>query len=630
MNTNELLGQVACKVRSMLFKIILKAGSGHLGGCSSSTELMTAMYFGGVLKYDPKNPRHFGRDRVIVRGHLGPLRYSIFNLLRWVDDGELDSYRKLGSRLQGHESMEMLPGVDITPSGMLGMVLSYGVGSAIALRKQNIQATTWVFLGDGEEQEGNVSEAARHAASIGIDNMVCIIDRNCKQLSQPTKDVDGASDLKKIWEGYGWNVEEIADGNSMYQIIDALKKPRLRNIPTLFIANTIKGIGLRDSEKHPSRYHTLSSCSVEIVQEAINLMETSISGIDFNNAVSELLSEVKRPSNIKPVVLSQPSEIKMGETNVPEEGLVDYLRKMIQEIKNNPLLRFYVLTADVTVKKLALACGFHESHVTYIDPGIREQHMLGIAHGIAVNDPNSIIMVMENDAFLFRAADQLNAICQAGSKMIIFGGDSGLCGDRNGATHQSVGQPGAMMNMCGLTFFEPSDTIDLENCLNWAIYHKGPVYIRLHDREVDTFLIPNKERRIDSYVVYEPSSKLSVIVAASGLPVREAIKLAKNKDRGGIGIRVINIISPMALSSQLAGLIEDNIPVLTVYNGNPDTLQSAVSKSVMENILSRPKIIVGHGFRAGTSGSIEDLLKYFRLDAEGIEAEIQRRFPWVM
>lgn len=192
----QLLETIVDWVRSMLFQVILHANSGHLGGSSSSTELMVALYFGGILKYDPKNPRDPNRDRVLVRGHLGPLRYSIFNLLGWVKEEELLTYRCLGSRLQGHESMESLPGVDITPSGMLGMGLSFGVGSAIALKEKGSSAITWVFLGDGEEQEGNVSEAARHAASIGLTNVVGIIDRNLKQLSQSTSNVDGASNLK--------------------------------------------------------------------------------------------------------------------------------------------------------------------------------------------------------------------------------------------------------------------------------------------------------------------------------------------------------------------------------------------------------------------------------------------------
>jgi len=620
---------IARKVRAMSFQLILTAGSGHLGGCSSSTELMVAMYFGGILKYDPGNPRHPGRDRVIIRGHLGPLRYSIFNLLGWVGDTELDTYRRLGSRLQGHESMGALPGVDITPSGMLGMVLSYGVGSAIALSKQDIPATTWVFLGDGEEQEGNISEAARHAANIRLNNLVCILDRNGKQLSKQTKDVDGASDLKKIWDGYGWQVEEITDGNSITQILNVLEKPRVRNCPTLFIANTVKGLGLRDSEYHPSGYHTISSCPKDAVREAISSTDPILSKVDLDTIVCTRLSAVERPILPVSTALSEPPKIHLSDTDVPEDGLIEYLSKMIIAVKDDPLLRLYVMTADVTVKNLALLCGFYQPHVVYVDPGIREQHLVGVAHGIAVSDPNSLIMVMESDAFMFRAIDQLNAVCQAGSRMIIFGNDSGLCSAKNGSTHQTVGQPGALINMCGLTFLEPADVVDLENCLNWAVNHQGPVYIRFHDGTVRSFAVSEAERNLVAYTAYDPRSQPKVIVVASGLPTGEAVKLAISKDKDGVGMRVVNVINPKDLGAEFASMMIGGIPVLTVYNGNPDILQSAVAKAVMEYPGSRPSVISGHGYRLGTSGKLEDLLGYFRLDAGGIGKEIQRRFPSV-
>lgn len=629
-NQIQALGLIARKVRSMLFEVILHANSGHLGGTSSSTELMVALYFGGIMKYDPKNPRDDDRDRVLVRGHLGPLRYSIFSLLGWVQEEELLTYRRFGSRLQGHESMEALPGVDITPSGMLGMGLSFGVGAAIALKKQGSLATTWVFLGDGEEQEGNVAEAARHAASIGLTNIVCIIDKNLKQLSQSTKSVDGASDLKKIWEGYGWHVEEIGDGNSIEEVVEFLGKPRRSNIPTLFIANTTKGFGLNGAEEHISGYHTLSTCEKEVVQKAIDRLALSDYELNYqlNHCIENLLSQITRPSHAcRKVRKHEFPQFNISPINVPEDGLVEYFNKLTAYIENNDQINLYVLTADVTLRNLALACGFNRTKVKFIDPGIREQHLLGMAHGIAVCDPNSLIFVMESDAFLFRATDQINAIAQAGSRMVIFGSDSGLCGARNGSTHQTVGQPGAMVNMCGLMFVEPADVGDLELCLNLAVKHQGPVYIRLHDATVLPLAVNIEERNVTAYTAHQPSSRVQVIIVASGLVVGEAVKLAIDNDKKGFGIRVINAINLKDLGSDLAECMIDNVPVLTVYNGNPSVLQSAVAKAVMENAGPRPRIILGHGYRLGTTGTLEELLQHFRLDAKGINAEINLRFP---
>lgn len=262
--------QLIChEVRRRVLKTILSAGSGHIGGSLSSLELMVTLYFGGILRFDPSNPQHPYRDRVLVRGHLGPLRYSLFSILGWVTEEELATYRSLGSRLQGHESMEHIPGVDITPSGMLGMLLSYGIGSAIALKEQRIPVTVWVFLGDGEEQEGSVSEAARYASNIHLTNLVCVMDRNKKQLSQPTSEVDGGADVATIWKGYGWSVCQIRDGHSIVEILRVLRKDRATDRPTLFIANTIKSKGLKGAEEHPSGYHTISTCPKSYIVEEI-------------------------------------------------------------------------------------------------------------------------------------------------------------------------------------------------------------------------------------------------------------------------------------------------------------------------------------------------------------------------
>ncbi|MGH9856720.1 MAG: hypothetical protein ACRD4B_02635, partial [Acidobacteriota bacterium] len=336
------------EVRRRMFKTVLEAGSGHLGGSSSSVELMVGLYFGGILKYDPANPRHPGRDRVLVRGHLGPLRYSLFSLLGWIDEDELSTYRSFGSRLHGHESMEDVPGVDITPSGMLGMGLSFGVGSAIALKTQGVPATIYVFLGDGEEQEGNVSEAARHASNMKLTNLVCIIDRNGKQLSQPTTDVDGGTDLATVWRGYGWSVREIKNGHSLSEVLSALQAPRATNGPMLLIAQTIKGKGLNGTETHPSGYHTISTCPKEYVAQAMASEEVSLQEVtsqDLQAILSNRIAQVPRPADAHTHDASLRLEFAVDSSDDLEEELASYLARFTSLLKSNSSVRFYPATA---------------------------------------------------------------------------------------------------------------------------------------------------------------------------------------------------------------------------------------------------------------------------------------------
>lgn len=631
----ENLKLICNEVRRRMFSTILNAGNGHLGGSSSSVELMVSLYFGGVLRYDPADPRHSNRDRVLVRGHLGPLRYSIFSLLGWVDNEELLTYRRLGSRLQGHEAMEYLPGVDITPSGMLGMLLSYGVGAAIALKEQGSPAKIWVFLGDGEEQEGNVSEAARYASHTNLSNLVCIMDRNQKQLAQPTSAVDSKSDLLVIWRGYGWSVKEISNGHSIPEILNSLKASEKQDGPILFVANTTKGFGLKGCDVHPSGYHTISTCPKEYVVEAIADQRNLLAGVTpdrLKEIVSEAIEQVPRPVDLRQKKILHAASgfrlnLDVAYTPVFEEGLVLYLRQLVNLFREHPEVRFYVLTGDVTVKDLAEQCGFTQQHIRYLDVGIREQHLVAMAHGISITDPNSRILIAEGEPFLFRAADQINAAAQAGSKMVIMAADSGICEARNGSTHQTVGQPGAFLNMPGITLLEPTDTVDLANCLNWAFTaYPGPVYLRLHSTTVAPLSVEPSKRNLRAYTAYQGRYNPQLVVVSCGFPIEGTVEMAKDYEERGIGIKVVNVINMKELDRSFVELLEDGVPLLTVYNGNPFVLQSAVTKAIMECEGPRPSVVKGHGFSIGTTGKLDELMEHFCLDAKGIAKIVKNKF----
>jgi transketolase len=613
-------------VRRSAFETVLTAGSGHLGGSSSSVELMVALYFGGILRYDLQDPHHPGRDRVLVRGHLGPLRYSIFSLLGWVEESELGRYRELGSALQGHEMMDLVPGVDITPSGSLGMLLSFGVGAAVACKRQGADFRVYVFLGDGEEQEGIVSEAARHASHLGLDNLVCILDRNKKQLSHPIAAADGGVDIHRVWEGYGWDVTEIRDGHSLDEVLSVYSGLFPAIGPRLVIANTIKGAGLRDAEKHFSGYHTISVCPHNYVREAIRLEQAALAALNYTP--DSLRNEIKSlvPS-VEPHCLGgtteRPVEIEIlpdqDTPNTLTDGLIKYLAKVNELFRNDNSVRFYGMTADLIDAPLVSQCNFGQGKYEYLDVGIREQHLLAMAHGLSITDYASRIFIDYGDAFLYRGADQLNAIALGRSKMIIVGDDGGLSGARNGATHQSSGQPGALLTMPGVTLLEPCDIYDLFNCLNWAFTnYPGLVYIRLHTAAVN-LPIGSKERSINYYTVFGADARPNIVLVGSGFLAANAVEAAERlRDEQGLNARVINVINMASLDEQFVELLGEGVPVLTLYNGNHYVLQSAVATAVLNFPAKRPSIVRGHGFLFGTSGSLTDLIQHFGLSASGI------------
>ncbi len=496
LNDSE-LEDLCREVRLGAFKMIRKAESGHIGASSSSTELFTTLYFGGVLNYNPNNPFDKDRDIVLVRGHVGPLRYKIFSILGWIDKPELDTYRQMGSRLQGHESMELVPGVDITPSGSLGMLLSYGVGTALANKKQNKSARTYVFLGDGEEQEGNISEAARHATTLSLDNLICILDKNGKQLSHPTSDVDGGN-VEDIWKGYGWDVLRINDGHSISEIREVFEKARGIKKPVFIIANTLKGKGIEGSKENYCGYHTFSRCPTSKLDSAI--ANTGAIKKAFSLPYREFINtqNIQTELNILIPIIKETMNL--------EEATDIYLPQVEKKITQENKKNFYFMTADLDDTEHIKRYNFTES-TRFIDVGIREQHLFSSAYGISLSDPTSRIWIHSGDAFLYRALDQLYSICQGKGKMIIIGERPGLSQGKNGSTHQSVGQPGALLTLPNLTFLEPADTVDLSNCYNYVFSkYPGPSYIRLHSGTIAP--LPSEEQKnIENYIVNEGGSK---------------------------------------------------------------------------------------------------------------------------
>ena len=635
----EELHALSQEVRKSVFEICLNANNGHIGGCSGAVELLTTLYFGGILRNSIGGSRYDGeRDRVLVRGHLGPLRYKIFSLLGYLNEAELNDYRKFGSRLHGHEDHTETPGVDITPSGSLGMLLSYGTGCAYAAKLNKESYKTFVFLGDGEEQEGNVSEAARHVAHLGLNNLIVVVDKNTKQLSNPTSDTDSA-DLSMIWRGYGWEVIVLDDGHDIVKVSDAYSKALLigqtKEKPVAIIACTNKGIGVDGYEAHFSGYHTISTCPRGVVKDAIESMRLKVESLSvplcaaklkiasFNEASASLLP-VRRGEGFCPAIL----DIKPLPTTPsnPDACQLDYFRILEERVVNGELgkERLFFLTADVTrkdhVEQLHL-----ERFCTFLNTGIREQHTIAMAHGLSLTLPKSRIIINSLDAFTYRSIDQLNAAVQGKSSMVVIGDVSGLTNSRNGKTHQTSGQPGALLMMPGVALLEPWDVVDTFNCLNWAIGEsRGVVFIRIHSSNISPVVSLEAVRSINWYVLHEPASEPDVTIVASGLTVGSALAAAYILAREGVMARVVNIVSHKSIDQSFAKVIANRKPLLTVYNGYADVLQANVAKVLLESGHNIPSKMIGLGFDLGTTGSTDDLLQAYRLDANGIASTVKK------
>ena len=247
MNTKMTLEQLeikAVEIREDIIRMLEEAGTGHSAGPLGLADIFTALYF-DVLKHDPSKPNWSQRDLLLLsNGHCAPVLYAAMAHAGYFDKKELMTLRKFGSVLQGHPERQKLPGLETT-SGPLGSGLSQAAGMALAMR-MNKDYHRWIYvvMGDGEQNEGNVWEAAMLASKYKLNNIIAITDRNNIQIDGPTEAVMPLEDLRAKWEAFGWHVIDI-DGNSIEAIIDACAMARaIVEKPVMIIAHTVPGKGV--------------------------------------------------------------------------------------------------------------------------------------------------------------------------------------------------------------------------------------------------------------------------------------------------------------------------------------------------------------------------------------------------
>ncbi len=259
------LKNIAKHIRIDLLKSISEAGSGHTGGSLSSADIFTALYF-NILNHKPDNPNWAERDKLILSiGHIAPVYYATLAHVGYFSIDELQTLRKLGSRLQGHPGKDHgLPGIELS-AGSLGQGLSVAVGLALASKIDKKNNYIYCINGDGELQEGSIWEAAMSASHHKLDNLITFIDRNKLQIDGETENVMSLEPLADKWKAFGWEVFE-CNGHNIEEIINTVNTAKtIKNKPKLIIANTIMGKGVKSIENN-HKWHGKAPSKTELEQ----------------------------------------------------------------------------------------------------------------------------------------------------------------------------------------------------------------------------------------------------------------------------------------------------------------------------------------------------------------------------
>ncbi len=267
------LNEKARELRLEILDMTTRAGSGHPSSSWSSVEIVTALYFGGVLQYRPEEPWWDDRDRFIMsKGHAAPLLYAALAHAGYFDKKELLRLREVGSPVQGHPIQGMMPGVEAT-TGSLGQGLSLGIGHILGGRLADKKYRVYVLLGDGECEAGQIWEAAMAAAHFKAGNLVAILDYNKFQETGPISREIGLEPLVEKWKSFGWTVHEV-NGHDLKEIQDKFqlaKQLEATGKPQIIIAHTIKGKGVSFVEADFTFHgRALNAEQAELAREEIN------------------------------------------------------------------------------------------------------------------------------------------------------------------------------------------------------------------------------------------------------------------------------------------------------------------------------------------------------------------------
>ncbi|MFZ9847280.1 MAG: transketolase [Flavobacteriales bacterium] len=242
------LEKIVSQVRRDIVRMVHQNNSGHPGGSLGCTEYLVALY-NNAMKHEPKNWNMDGTGEdmfFLSNGHISPVFYSVLGRAGYFPVKEMSTFRSLNSRLQGHPTPhEGLPGIRVA-SGSLGQGLSVALGAAQAKKLNKDNTLVYCLMGDGEQQEGQVWEAAMYAAAKKVDNIIATIDQNKAQIDGSTDEVLSLGDLKGKWEAFGWTVLEM-NGNKMEEVVATLAKAKSltgKGSPILIMMNTQMGNGV--------------------------------------------------------------------------------------------------------------------------------------------------------------------------------------------------------------------------------------------------------------------------------------------------------------------------------------------------------------------------------------------------
>ncbi|KUN61259.1 transketolase [Streptomyces canus] len=547
MNTGELV-ELGQQLRVDSVRAAGTAGSGHPTSSMSAADLM-AVLLANHFRYDFDRPEHPGNDRfVLSKGHASPLLYSAYKAAGVVDDEELLTFRKLGSRLEGHPTPRKLPWVE-TATGSLGQGLPVGVG--IALSGKRLDRTgyrVWVLCGDSELAEGSVWEAAEHAGHEHLDNLTAIVDVNRLGQRGPTRHGHHLDAYARRFQAFGWHTVEV-DGHDVDAVDRAYGEAEsTKGQPTAILARTLKGKGVADVEDREG----LHGKPLKNAEDAIEEL----------GGVRDLRVQVHEPPAARMLHAVRAGHLELPRWDTGEEVATrDAYGQALTALGTG---RGDVVALDGEVGDSTRSEFFAKEHPDrYFECYIAEQQMVAAAVGLAAR--GWVPYAATFAAFLTRAYDFVRMASISGAGINLVGSHAGVAIGQDGPSQMGLEDLAMMRAIHGSTVLYPCDANQTAHLVAEMAGLDGIRYLRTGRGESPVLYGPDEDFPIGGSKVLRFSQSDRLTVVAAGVTVHEALKAAEALDQEGIRVRVVDLYSIKPVDrATLRQAAEDTGCLLTV------------------------------------------------------------------
>jgi len=613
---NQLLSDIAHRLRIHSIEATNASNSGHPTSCSSIAELISVLFF-ETMKYTTAEPRHPASDRfVLSKGHAAPVLYAAWAEAGVVPVSELKNLRKIDNLLEGHPTPR-LSFVDVA-TGSLGQGLSSAAGMAyVGKYFDKADFRVYCICGDGESAEGSVWEAMAFATQYKLDNLVNIIDVNRLGQSEPTMYEHHLEVYRQRSEAFGFHTI-VVDGHNVAEIRAALDAAKLvKDKPVTILAKTFKGKFFPDIEDSPSWHgKPLGKVGPSVIDSVRALIKTA----DESKLAYELLP-IKAPTgtvpnvDIRNVKLSTLPNYKLGEEVATR---LAYGTALVKIAENNNR----VVALDGDVKNSTFSIKLKEKFPErFIECFIAEQNLAGVAIGVATRD-RTVAFASTFGAFWARAYDQIRMGALSATNVNFVGSHVGCSIGEDGPSQMALEDLAIFRAVAGSTVFYPSDAVSTERAVELAANTKGIVYIRTSRPNTAVIYANDEPFSIGQAKVVVKSEADVATIVAGGVTLHEAIKASNALKAKGKNIRVIDVftVKPIDWQTILANVRETHNRVIVVEDHYPE---GGIAEALATELLTHTQNEKFSFYKLNVkslpySGQPNELLERFEIDAKAI------------